>query len=211
MLALGSMDREFELLRAWRSGDERAGNALFELYFDAVHRFFYGKIEDALVEELAQETFLSIVRNRDSLDGHSSVRAYLYTVARNKLYDRLRRRGRTPVPAELVERSLPDPSATPTVELAQRQQQRLLLQALRSLPVEQQILVELRYFEGLRGPELAEALEIPEGTVRSRLRRSHQLLREQVELLAESPEQLHSTLSDLEDWAEVVRERIAGP
>ena len=200
------MNAELELLRAWRGGNDRAGSRLFEFHYDAVYRFFYGKIEDSVVEELAQDTFLSIVRNRDTLDEQRSVRAYLFTVARNKLYDRLRHQGRAPRSADISECSLEDLGPTPTGEFAKRQQQRLLLQALRSLPLNLQLLMELRHFENLHGPELAHALEIPEGTVRSRLRRAHRLLREQLEHLAQSPEQLQSTLSDLDDWARDIRD-----
>ncbi len=209
MLGWTVVNGELELLQAWRGGDDRAGSRLFELHFDAVHRFFYGKVEDSVVEELAQDTFLSVVRNRESLSHHRSVRAYLFTVARNKLYDLLRKRGREPRAADLAECSLEDLGPTPTGMFARLEQEQLLLQALRSLPVELQILMELRYFEGLRGPELADALEAPEGTVRSRLRRALQLLREQLERLAASPEQVESTMSDLEDWAGVVRDRHA--
>ena len=208
MLGCDTVHAELELLRAWRSGDDRAGSRLFELHFDAIYRFFYTKIEDPLVEELAQDTFLSIVRNRDALDEHRSVRAYLFTVARNKLYDRLRQQGRAPRSAELSECTLQDVGPTPTGVVAQRQQQQVLLQALRSLPLGLQILMELRHFEGLHGPELAEVLGVAEGTVRSRLRRAHRLLREQLESLAVSPEQIHSTISDLEDWAQFVRDRV---
>ena len=202
------MDPELELLRAWREGDERAGSRLFALHFDAVHRFFYGKVEDAQVEELTQETFLSVARNRERLSQRRSVRAYLFAVARNKLFDLLRKRGRAPRGASLAECTLEDVGPTPTSLLARQQQHRLLLQALRHLPVDLQLLIELRHFEGLQGAELAEALEIPAGTVRSRLRRAHRLLREHLEALALSPDQVRSTISDLEDWAKVVKEQF---
>ncbi|MEM9460260.1 MAG: sigma-70 family RNA polymerase sigma factor [Myxococcota bacterium] len=202
------MDPELELLRSWQGGDDRAGNQLFERHFDAIYRFFYGKVEDALAEELAQDTFLSVVQHRDGLHEHRSVRAYLFAVARNKLYDLLRRRGRAARPVDLSECSLEDLGPTPTGLLSRQRQERILLQALRGLPVELQVLMELRYFEGLRGPQLAETLEVPEGTVRSRLRRAHRLLRERLERLADSSEQVESTMSGLEDWARVVRERV---
>lgn len=211
VLGLESMDPELELLRSWRAGDNRAGNELFELHFDAIYRFFYGKIEDSAAEELAQDTFLSIVQNRDGLHEHRSVRAYLFTVARNKLYDLLRKRARVLPPVDLSESSLEDLGLTPTGLFARQREEQILLQGLRGLPVELQILMELRYFEGLRGPELAEVLAIPEGTVRSRLRRAHRLLRERLERLTDSSALVESTMSGLEDWARVVREGLGGP
>lgn len=209
MLGSALVSAEIELLRSWQGGNERAGSRLFECHYDAIYRFFYGKVEDSVVEELAQDTFLSVVRRRDALDGRRSVRAYLFAVARNKLYDRLRYQGRVPRSADVSECPLHDVGPTPSAEVARRQQQRLLLQALRNLPLNLQILMELRHFENLHGPELADALEIPEGTVRSRLRRAHHLLRRKIEQMTLRPEQLHSTLSDLEDWARTVREHAA--
>jgi len=207
VLVFTSVHDERELLQAWRGGDDRAGSRLFQLHFDGVHRFFYGKVEDAAVEELTQETFLSIVRNRDTLSENRSVRAYLFTVARHKLYDYFRKRSREPQTADPSKCSLEHLGLTPTGEVARRQQEQTLLHALRCLPLELQILTELRYFEGMRGPELAESLDVPLGTVRSRLRRAHRLMREQLEQLALSPEQIRSTLSGLEDWAGDIRAR----
>lgn len=68
-----------------------------------------------------------------------------------------------------------------------------MLRALRCIPLDHQILVEPFYWEGLTGPDLATVLEVPEGTVRTRLRRARALLAEKIEELADSP--------NLEDWA----------
>ena len=53
-------------------------------------------------------------------------------------------------------------------------------EALRRIPLELQVALELYYWEGMAGPELAAALDLPEGTVRTRLRRGRQLVREQL-------------------------------
>ena len=68
--------------------------------------------------------------------------------------------------------------------------------------MELQIAIELHYWEGLRGPEIAVVLGIPEGTVRSRLRRGLEKLRAEVQHLAKSDAALRSTMSDINDWAE---------
>ena len=65
-----------------------------------------------------------------------------------------------------------------------------LVQALREIPVEDQVVLELMYFEGLSGSELAGVLGLPEGTIRGRLARGKQRLRERVALLlAQAPTQ----------------------
>src|SRR5690606_12989864 len=89
----------------------------------------------------------------------------------------------------------------PPSHLDARHEQRLLLAALRHIPLDLQIALELHYWEGMAGPELAEVLGVPEGTVRSRLRRAKELLTERLGELADSPALLESTLSDLDGWA----------
>jgi RNA polymerase sigma-70 factor (ECF subfamily) len=84
-----------------------------------------------------------------------------------------------------------------------RREQVQLLAALRQLPVDLQVLLELRYFEKLRSIELAEILEIPHGTVRSRIRRALELVRQH---LAEATELTDASDADFERWALELRE-----
>ena len=198
------MESDFELLAAWRRGDRAAGNRLFRRHFDAVFWFFRTKAGDA-AEDLTQETFHALSRNRDALDGLKSFRAYLFAVARSKLYDLLRSKQRGREPDPLAE-SVRDLGLSPSELLGRRREQELLVLALRTIPVELQLLLELRYFELMRGPELAELLGVPEGTIRSRLRRAHELLRDAVAQLAENPELVHTTMTDLERWAQDLRQ-----
>jgi RNA polymerase sigma-70 factor (ECF subfamily) len=162
-------DSDLELLEAWRGGDAKAGNALFDRYFDAVFRFFRNKVADH-ADDLVQQTFLALVQARDRFRGDSSVRTYLFTAARSKLFNYLERRAREGA-VDYGVTSCEDLGISPTGVLARDQQQQHLLHALRRLPIELQLALELFYFERVRGPELAEVLGVPEGTVRSRLRR----------------------------------------
>jgi RNA polymerase sigma-70 factor (ECF subfamily) len=82
-----------------------------------------------------------------------------------------------------------------------------LLAGLRSIPVDCQVVLELLYWEQLTTVEMAAVLEIPEGTVKSRLRRGRALLREAIEALASSPELAGSTLLGIESWASALRAR----
>jgi RNA polymerase sigma-70 factor (ECF subfamily) len=141
-----------QLLARWRDGDERAGRALFERY-DLVH-----------------DTFLGLVRARDEFRGDASVRTLLFVIARRRLVDHLERDRREAL--EPGATSPRDPRASPSQALAAGQDERLLLRALRSLPLEQQLAVELHYWEDLSGPEIAEVLGVPANTVRGRLARA---------------------------------------
>jgi RNA polymerase sigma factor (sigma-70 family) len=204
-----TMTNDFELLDAWRSGDRMAGNALFDRYFDALFRFFRNKVTDG-ADDLVQQTFLACVESRDRFRGDSSFRTYLFTVARSKLYDHLGRQQREGA-IDYGVTSCADLGVTPSGIMAEGEQQRLLLIALRSLPIELQVALELFYFEKIRGPELAEVLDVPEGTVRSRLRRGRELLRVQLEKLLQTPVAVEQTMTDLESWAASLRDAVLGP
>jgi RNA polymerase sigma factor (sigma-70 family) len=200
---------DFELLDAWKAGDAEAGNALFERHFEAVCRFFRNKVDEG-VDDLIQRTFLACVESRDRFRGEATFRTYLFTVARHELFAQLRRREREQKRFDPLEHSVHDLGPTPTGIVAQHRSQRLLLEALRRIPVDLQVALELYYFEQVRGPDLAEVLGVPEGTVRSRLRRGREILREQLLALSESPADVDSTMSNLDDWAAAVKNGALG-
>ncbi len=190
-----------ELLEAWRDGDAAAGSELFERHFDAVYRFLRGKAEVA-VEDLVQQTFLACVKRRDALRSGAGFRTYLFTVARHELFEHWRQRARRAGDVEVGEVSLADLATSPSGVIARQAEHKLLLRALRAIPLDLQIALELHYWEGMAGPELAEVLGIPEGTVRSRLRRAREALETAMAELADDPQTLESTRSDFDKWAE---------
>jgi DNA-directed RNA polymerase specialized sigma24 family protein len=91
--------------------------------------------------------------------------------------------------------------------IAGQQEERRLLAALRSLPIEQQILLELFYWESMQGPELAELYELPEGTIRTRLRTARLRLVEAFAQLEGAGADANESTS-LEAWARGIRERL---
>jgi RNA polymerase sigma factor (sigma-70 family) len=195
-----TMDDELALLEAWRSGDARAGDRLFRRHFDAVYWFFATKVDHG-ADDLAQDTFAAVVRNREQVGTRHSFRAYLFAVARSKLIDRLRmgNHGFDPMVSSVV-----DLGTSPTSAIGRRQEQAQLLSALRRIPVDMQTVLELYYVERLQGAEISEALELPLGTVRSRLRRALEALREL--LRAEGGEAASVPgEDDIERWAEELR------
>lgn len=200
------MDSDYDLLDAWRTGDGKAGNELFDRHFESVYRFLQNKT-DQDPADLVQRVFLACVERKDSFRGESSFRTYLFSIARNLLYRHYRDRRKHDVDFGVT--SLQDMGPTPTFVVGKRGQDRLLLEALRSIPLELQIAIELHYWERLSGPELARVLELPEGTVRSRLRRAREALEQKLAELASSPQQLATTMANLENWAEAVRD-LAG-
>ena len=191
-----------QLLEGWRNGDQRAGDALFGRHFDSLYRFFERKVS-VDVEDLIQRTLMSCVEARDRFRGEASFRTFLFAIARHQLMAEWRKHKRNPA-LDFGVTSLHDLAPSPSQELRDKQGRRLLLTALRRLPLDLQIAIELVYWEKLTAPEVAEVLEIPEGTVRSRVRRARAALAETLAELGESGEAIATTLGDLDRWADEV-------
>lgn len=196
---------DFELLERWRGGDANAGNELFERHFDAVHRFFVNKAPSDAAD-LVQRTFLACVEARDRFRQQASFRTFLFAIAHHELMAHWRKRARAELDPSIS--SLRDLDPSPSTLLARVAEERHLLEALRSIPLELQVALELFYWEGLTGPELAAVLDVPEGTARSRLRRGLALLRERLEELDRRPARLASTLASLDGWARSIGEAL---
>lgn len=197
---------DLDLLDAWRRGDARAGNVLFRRYFPQLSRFFRHKA-DTGVEDLIQATFLACVEGRDRFREASSFRTYLFGIARHQLYAHYRRQHRA---VDFAQTSVIDLGASPSGPLRRREDTAVLLRALRAIPLEFQIVLELTYWEGMKAPEVAEILEVPANTVRGRLSRARAALRQALEAGAASPELLRATLEDLDGWAEALRSDLDG-
>lgn len=192
---------------AWRGGDRVAGQTLFERHFDAIHRFFMNKAEtDA--EELVQQTFERCTAARERFGGRSTFRTFLFGIARNVLLEHYRRERRD---VDLDEASVMDMGSGPATLLARKQEERLLLEGLRTIPLAMQTVLELYYFEDLTAGELGEILGMPENTVRTRIFRARAALVAVLERIAQTPELLESTTSDLERWATGLRTEVKIP
>jgi RNA polymerase sigma factor (sigma-70 family) len=169
-------DREDRtLLDAWRGGDEAAGGALFDRYANGVLRFFNGKVNrEDCATELAQRTFVALVEGRDRIREDTSVRSYIFGVAHNLFREHLRRAVREPVDGSIT--SAHDLGPTVSSMIGNEQHYRMVHEALRRIPLDMQIVYELRFWEDLTVPEIAAIVDAPEGTIKTRLRRGKDLL-----------------------------------
>ncbi len=93
----------------------------------------------------------------------------------------------------------------PTAILARRDEERALLAALRRIPLEHQEILELYFWETMKAREIATILSMPEGTIRTRIRRAKQLLEDAMQAIGTSREIIESTISGLDRWAAEVR------
>jgi RNA polymerase sigma-70 factor (ECF subfamily) len=183
-----------ELLEAWRGGDQAAGSALLDRHFESVCRFFSNKIADD-PEDLIQKTLLACVVASDSFDGRSSFRSFLFSIARNTLYAYFR--GKRRASFDPLSSSVQAMGTSAGTLLARAEDEELLHAGLRRLPLEQQTLLELAYWEELKGPELADVLGVSAGAVRVRLTRARAALREEIGNTAPSKALAKSALERL--------------
>jgi RNA polymerase sigma factor (sigma-70 family) len=192
-----------ELLAAWRAGDRRAGQLLWQQHSRSVQRFFQNKVPWAVALDLAQHTIESGLRLQQPV---RSFRNYLLGIAKNKLFDYLRseqRKKRREVDLEIL--VVDDIVASPEEWVCAKREKRVLLQALRRLPLPRQLVLELRYWEQMSDSEIADVLDIPVGTVKTRIAAGYEELRTVIARLVSSPERLQSTLDSLEQWAKRIR------
>jgi RNA polymerase sigma-70 factor, ECF subfamily len=169
--AAGLEDRT--LARAATNGDRAALETLLDRHADRVHalcRRVLGDPDDAL--DATQDALIAIARGIGSFDGRSAFTTWLYRVATNAALDELRRRSRRPMPVE----ELPEPSR-PTGSIEDRVGARVDVDAaLAQLPDEFRVAVVLRDLCDLDYAEIASVLDVPPGTVRSRIARGRAAL-----------------------------------
>lgn len=177
-----------DTFRRFRAGEEQAALAIVEAFHRRILAFLRVQTNDPdMAEDMAQETFLRMLRHRQRLTSPARLPSWLFTVAA-RLSHRERQKRNRPLP----ETHLREPAQTPnpTGELLQRQRDKILLRAIGHLAEGDRQLVNLRYFGGLSIRQLSETLNIPMGSVGVKLSRAQQRLRRWLEGNGYRPEDL---------------------
>jgi RNA polymerase sigma factor (sigma-70 family) len=173
------VDVDLADLGRWRAGDAAAGEALFARHFDRLYRFFSTKCPDH-ADELVQQTLLACVRAKDQFRQEASFRTYVFTVARHELYHHLQRLRRDAALFDPSVSSVAELVTTPVTRLAKDAERRRVIETLRTLPLDQQTLLELHYWEELDISVLSDVFEVTPGAMRVRLHRARVALRERL-------------------------------
>ncbi len=124
-------------------------------------------------EEAVQDAFLTLWKKANTFDPNrgAGVRAWLLTIVRNVAIDAVRRRNRYGAKEVELDADAPFPGADdPVAEVLTSLDSSVIRQAIRELPDDQRMAIELAYFEGLTHREIAERYGLPLGTVKGRLR-----------------------------------------
>lgn len=170
---------ERRLLRAAQGGSPEAIEHLFRIHWPRAYRGAYVVTRDATAaEDVAQEAFLAAIRSLHRFDRRRQFGPWLHRIVVNRAIDWTRARQlRSEVgtdPAELERKAGPAPAGNPPIGAD-------LVAALGELPVEQRAVVAMRYVLELTPGEIARELELPRGTVNSRLRRALDRLADELE------------------------------
>lgn len=176
-----STANEAQLVTQAQNGDRNAFSELVRLHAQGVLNVIYRMCGDVqLAEDAAQETFIRAWQNLSSYRPQTSLRNWLYRIAVNAGTDMLRKEKRI-VPDAIEDLHLSD--GQPGLESLLLQQERTVSvqKAILSLPDASRAVLVLREYEGLSYQEISSTLDIPLGTVMSRLSYARSLLKEKLE------------------------------
>ncbi len=178
----GADDRA--LLRAVAAGDKEALRQLYTRHSAVLFALALRVLTDrAEAEDVLQEAFVQIWKTAGSFDeGRGRPLGWLIMLTRSRAIDRLRSRKTRSRVAESMAKDTSQTagSTTPADEALASEAQRTVRNALKSLPSEQRIPIEMAYFGGLTQFEIAQQLSQPLGTVKTRMRSGMMRLREQL-------------------------------
>lgn len=182
-------DREIDqqLVERAQRGDKKAFELLVAKYQRKLGRLLSRFIRDAAeVEDVAQEAFIKAYRALPSFRGDSAFYTWLYRIAINTAKNALAARGRSPIEYDLDRHEGEEPNhevlarmkdtATPEALALTEEIRSIVTSAIDALPEDLRTAIQLRELEGLSYEEIANAMECPVGTVRSRIFRAREAI-----------------------------------
>jgi len=173
-------DSDVELLHADARGDEDALARLYDRYriilFSLLVRILRSREE---AEDVLQEVFLQVwKRAKDFDEARGKPFTWLVTLARSRAIDRIRQLGARQRLAEAAAQDHSEDVSDAVADTLHSEQREIVARALAALPEEQRRALNLAYFDGLTQSEIAEQLDTPLGTVKTRMRSGMIRLRE---------------------------------
>jgi RNA polymerase sigma-70 factor (ECF subfamily) len=182
---------DHELLAAIRDGDEAAFQEIVRRYRNPITNFVYRMLDDyERSVEITQETFIRVYTSASRYQANYSFSTYIYRIATNLAISELRRRKRrklvslfspfTNDDGETIEIDPPDGGMLQDEALIEQERRRAVARAITSLPEKYRAAIVLRDVEGLSYDRIAEVLNLSEGTVKSRINRARNLLKEKL-------------------------------
>ena len=160
-------------------GNLSAFETLVQRYQAHVHRFLYHFMRHAQdAEDFTQETFVNFYRKLDRYKPGYSLKSWLLTMARNLAISHLRKKSAAPVDPTIMANLVREVASGPEKEIILQERVQDVQEALGRLDPDMREILIMRYMMDISLQEVAQALEIPEGTAKSRVFKARKLLRE---------------------------------
>jgi len=180
-VAMVMIPSEAELITKAQNGERNAFSELVCIHAQGVRNVIYRMCGDPqIAEDAAQETFIQAWKHLPSYRPQTSLRNWLYRIAVNAATDLLRKEKHI-LPNALEDLQLRDPQLGPEALFFEEERTALIQKAILSLPEASRVVLVLREYEGMSYHEIADALDIPVGTVMSRLNYARKSLKDKLE------------------------------
>ncbi|WP_158964876.1 RNA polymerase sigma factor [Chachezhania sediminis] len=168
MVASSTAEQDRRLLAGAAQGDKRAMHALYQRHHDALFAFIRMRCDDdALAADVVQDAMMEVWRCAGRFAGRSSVKTWIFAIARNKMLDRLRKSSQLSFTDDVPEEVDESPDAVSVI--AASQDASLLRDCLNKLKKVQLAVIRLAFFDELPYAEIAEIEGVPLGTVKTRI------------------------------------------
>lgn len=189
----GGTPEEVRLIRACQEGDPSSFNMLVWRWEKPLYNFIYKYVGNAtLAEDLVQDTFIRVLKSIKRYTHQGSFSTWLYRIAVNLCKDHLKRKRLPMVSLHdyyttgsgekiYVQDRVADERTRTDDSLKAEEREELVRRLLAGLPEEQRIVILLKEYQELTFREIAEVLEVPEGTVKSRLYHALKAMKENLE------------------------------
>lgn len=183
-------ETDMELMRRAAGGDKAAFAQIFERYYPGILNFFWRLIWDhSRAEELAQDVFLKLWKNRKAYQGTGKFSTYLFQIAKNHWVNQLRRKKRfnafLDTKREELKKENWGSTPGPDKKIEEREVEEVVKGAIDSLPENYRVPFVLSRFHNFKYKDIAEILEISPRTVEWRISEAYSLLGKKLEALKE--------------------------
>lgn len=181
---------DVRLAKLARKGDQRAFAEIVGLYKDKIFHLAYRMLNNRHeAEDIVQETFLRVYKSLDRYDENQKFSTWIYRIGTNLCIDRLRKRKPSySLDADMNDQEgmdgysmIPSDDRTPESEMLISETQRIIHQAIESLPAKYKTIMILRYIQDMSLQEISDVLDLPVTTIKTRVHRGREYLRKKLE------------------------------
>ena len=176
-----------QLIELFQNGDERAYVKLVDNYKDRLYNYLYGIVHDVdLAEDLLQETFIKVFTHKHSYKASYKFSTWMYTIGKNLAFTELRKKKRRKTKSfsdiesqrEWGELQIPDSSGSIDSVISKEERSKIIQRIICQLPQDFMVVIVFRDIQELSYEDISTIIEVPIGTVKSRINRGREKLRQ---------------------------------